>query len=125
MKIINILLAIMFLFFALLQINDPDPVVWILIYGVMVLVCGMAVYQNYSRRLMLIQAVVYVVYAITLWPSMMVWFRSEDLSLVFDDLAKMQFPYIEESREFLGLIICLAVLGLYWIKSARKPARHP
>lgn len=121
MKTINILLAVMFLFFALLQINDPDPIVWILIYGVMVLVCGMAAYERYSRRLMLIQAIVYMVYAVTLWPSIMVWIRSEDPSLVFDDLAKMQYPYIEESREFLGLMICLAVLGLYWFGSTKKP----
>ena len=37
MKIVNILLAIMFLAFTYLQFNDPDPVIWILIYGAMAL----------------------------------------------------------------------------------------
>jgi hypothetical protein len=31
---------------------------------------------------------------------------------LFDDVAKMQYPYIEEAREFLGLFICIAVLAL-------------
>jgi hypothetical protein len=29
---------------------------------------------------------------------------------LFDDLAKMQFPYVEETREFLGLLISILVL---------------
>ena len=33
MRIVNFILAIMFLLFAFVQINDPDPVIWILIYG--------------------------------------------------------------------------------------------
>lgn len=119
MKIFNIILAIMFLGFALLQINDPDPAVWILIYGAMTVVCSMAAYNYYVRPLMLVQAIAYIVYSVILWPGVMDWFRSPDRSLLFDDLAKMQFPYIEEAREFLGLLICLSVLGFYWYRSGR------
>ncbi len=120
MKIVNILLAIMFLAFTYLQFNDPDPVIWILIYGAMAAVCGMAAFKFYIRPVMLILAVGYIVNCIILWPGVMDWLSSPDRSLLFDDLAKMQFPYIEETREFLGLLICIAVLGLYWYKSANK-----
>ena len=119
MKIFNVILAIMFLGFALLQINDPDPAVWILIYGAMTVVCSMAAYKYYVRPVMLVQAIAYIIYAVILSPGVMDWFRSPDRSLLFDDLAKMQFPYIEEAREFLGLAICLTVLGFYWYRSGR------
>ena len=122
MKIVNILLAIMFLGFASLQLNDPDPAIWILIYGSMAAVCAMAAYKFYFRPLMLILALGYTIYCIILWPGVLDWLNSPDRSLLFDDLAKMQFPYIEESREFLGLLICLAALGLYWYKSSKKNA---
>jgi hypothetical protein len=33
---------------------------------------------------------------------------------------KMEHLYIEESREFLGLVICLVVLAFYGILALRK-----
>jgi Transmembrane family 220, helix len=119
MRVINFVLAIMFLAFSFVQINDPDPVVWILIYGSMAVVCIMAAFEFYVRRLMLVQAIVYIGYAATMFSSIATWLTSPDKAMLFDDIAKMQYPYIEESREFLGLMICLAVLGLYWYRSGR------
>jgi Transmembrane family 220, helix len=101
----------MFLFFASLQINDPDPIVWILIYGLMAVACVLSAFGIHSTWMMLIQALGYLIYTVLLWPSVVVWLNSPDRSLLFDDFATMQFPYIEETREFLGLIICLVVLG--------------
>ncbi len=123
MKIVNILLIIMFLGFSYLQLNDPDPVIWILIYGSMAAVCAMAAFRFYFKPFMLILAIGYIIYCIILWPGVSDWLKSPDRSLLFDDIAKMQFPYIEETREFLGLLICLAVLGLYWYRSSKKAVR--
>ncbi len=116
------MLAIMFMAFTYLQFNDPDPLTWILVYGTMVVVCTMAAFNNYKRNLILIQAGAYIIYAVILWPGVMDWLGSPDRSALFDDLAKMEFAYIEETREFIGLLICLAVLGLYWFKSSRRRA---
>ena len=110
----------MFLVFASLQLNDPDPITWILIYGTMAVVCVMAAFEYYIRWLMIAQFVCYGVYAIILIPSFWTWLGSADRSLLFDDLAKMQFLYIEESREFLGLLICMTVLGVSWVRSSRS-----
>lgn len=108
----------MFLFFASLQINDPDPVVWILIYGAMAVVCVMAAFKYYLRWLMIAQAFGYIIYCIILIPGVREWMASPDLWLLFDDLSTMKYSYIEESREFLGLIICLIVLTITWFRSA-------
>jgi hypothetical protein len=107
----------MFLLFAFLQINDPDPVIWILIYGAMAVLSVMAIFSFYPTRFILALMIVYIGYSTVYFPGVVEWFRSDDKAMLFDDVAKMQYPYIEESREFLGLLICIAVLIFYLLKS--------
>jgi hypothetical protein len=110
----------MFLAFTLVQFNDPDPLLWILIYGSMSAVCAMAAFKLYFPKIMMVQGVLYLVYCVLLWPGVSRWFSSDNKAMLFDDIAKMQNLYIEESREFLGLVICLVVLALYLWLSLRK-----
>jgi len=120
MKIFNIIFAVLFLGFAALQYNDPDPYVWIPIYAGMVVVCLLAIQKRSYKLLTIILAIIYVGYAAILSPALVTWWQSEDRGLLFDDLAKMQFPYIEETREFLGLMICLGVLAINHFVLAKK-----
>jgi len=39
---------------------------------------------------------------------------------LFDNLAKMEHWYIEEAREFLGLMICVSILVMYVIKARKQ-----
>jgi len=112
----------MFLGFASLQVNDPDPVVWILIYGAMAVVCVMAIFEVYNKILMAVLAIAYIVYCVILWPSVLIWLAQEDRGVLFSEVMRMKYPYIEESREFLGLVICLMVLAFCTIRSLRKKA---
>jgi hypothetical protein len=114
MKIASSILGLMFLTFALVQINDPDPLLWIAIYGAMVTLSVMAFFNKYSKVLMIGLAIGYCIYAALLLTSAITWLQSADRSLLFDDIAKMQFPYIEETREFLGLAICIITLMVYY-----------
>lgn len=118
-RIVNFLLAVMFLVFAFVQVNDPDPIVWILIYGVMAVFAIMAIFEFYPRKFLIGLLIVFVLYSTVYWRGMLEWFQQDDKSLLFDDVAKMQYPYIEEAREFLGLMICIVVLAFYLIKSRR------
>lgn len=125
MRILNFLLAIMFLVFAFLQINDPDPVIWILIYGIMAVYCVMAMFEFYPQYVLIASAAIYVLYSLNyVKGGVMVWLQQDNKTELFDDLAKMEHPYIEETREFLGLMICVAVLIFYIIRSRkiRRPA---
>ncbi len=115
MKILNLLLAVLFLLFAFVQVNDPDPVVWILIYGVMAVACVMAAFNKYYPVAHVVVLVAYIAYSFVSVGGAIEWLQSEDKSMLFDDIAKMQYPYIEESREFLGLLICIAVLIMHLI----------
>ena len=124
MRVVNFLLAIMFLAFAFLQLNDPDPLVWILIYGVMSVFCIMAIFEFYPQKFLIATAAIFTMYSLIYIPGVLEWLRSENKSELFDEIAKMNHLYIEESREFLGLLICLSVLILYIVRSRRiqKPA---
>lgn len=120
MKIVNLCLAVMFMAFAFVQINDPDPVLWIVIYGAMASACIMAAYNYYIKPFLWVLLGAFLVYAWFLLPGMKEWLAQPDRSILFDDLAKMQHPYIEESREFLGLLICIFVLALHLVRSRNR-----
>ncbi len=123
MKIVNLLLSVLFLVFAFLQINDPDPAVWILIYGVMAVMCVLAAFGYYHIKILIAILVVYVAYSVMYWPSILRWLKADNKSMLFDDIAKMQNLYIEESREFLGLMICVTVLVVHLVRARiiRRP----
>ncbi|HEX6891898.1 MAG TPA: transmembrane 220 family protein [Chryseolinea sp.] len=123
MRILNFILALMFLAFAFVQINDPDPAVWILIYGAMATLSIMAIFEYYPRKFMvgvLVLYLIYGVYTLIYHPGILQWLQSENKSDIFDDVAKMQNLFIEESREFLGLFICIAVLVFFLLRSSKK-----
>jgi hypothetical protein len=119
-KFVHAFFALMFLAFAALQFNDPDPVLWILIYGAMAVICILAIFERYDKRVLAILGIAYMAYCVVLWPGVADWLQQENKSVLFDDVMKMEYPYIEESREFLGLVICLLVLTFYLIRSLRK-----
>jgi hypothetical protein len=110
----------MFLVFAFVQINDPDPILWILIYGSMAAVCILAAYRIYYRIALIVLLIGFVSYSLVFFEGVMEWFSQPDKSVLFDDVMKMQHPYIEESREFLGLMICIVVLIIHLILSRKR-----
>src|SRR5688572_28280829 len=89
MRIVNFILAIMFLLFAFVQINDPDPVIWILIYGAMAVLSIMAIFEFYPTKFTIGLLVLYVLYSIVYMPGVLEWLRRDDKSMLFDDVAKM------------------------------------
>jgi hypothetical protein len=122
MRILNSILAVMFIAFAFLQVNDPDPILWILIYGAMAAISVLAIFEYFVPAALYVLAAGYAVYLVILFPGVMDWYNSPDRSLLFDDIAKMQYYYIEEAREFLGLLICEIVL-VFYIFRARAVAK--
>ncbi|HLT82492.1 MAG TPA: transmembrane 220 family protein [Cyclobacteriaceae bacterium] len=119
MRIFNLVLAVMFLIFAFVQVNDPDPLIWILIYGLMAATCVLAAFNVYLPKALAVLGVILVAYGISYYPGVSEWLSRDNKSLLFDDIAKMEYPYIEESREFLGLLICVAVLVMHLIRWKR------
>lgn len=120
MRILNFILAFMFIVFAFLQVNDPDPFIWITIYGVMAVFCILAAFEFYPKKFLWGAVIVFGLYAIYYLPGVQEWLMNDHKEDLFDNLAKMNHLYIEESREFLGLMICLATLTFILIRAKRK-----
>lgn len=122
MKLFNILFIILFFISAGLQYNDPDPYLWVPIYLYAALVCFLAIKGRYYPAMYYIGLVGYLGYAfykvfdsngVIEWVSM-----HDEESLV--QTMKATKPWIEEAREFFGLLICWVVLLINFIVYKRK-----
>jgi hypothetical protein len=120
MRILHGILAVIFLLFSFLQLNDPDPYIWILIYGSMAVVCVLAIFRMYYPKIMIVMLIAFAAYSLVAYDGVVEWLKQDDKAVIFDDVAKMQYPYIEYSREFLGLWICNLVLIGYLFASRKK-----
>jgi hypothetical protein len=122
LKILDGFLTLMFVAFAAVQYNDPDPGLWMLVYGSMAVACAAAILNKFSPALMIPMAGGYLILSALHVDGMLTWLSSPNRKMLFDNIAKMQYPYIEEAREFLGLLICLAVLLYLFFRHRNKKA---
>lgn len=113
-KIINIVLFILFALFAVVQLNDPDPMVWFTIYGIIAIVCLVANFKKIPRILLWALILGLLVYSVTYFPYFRVWFNIDHKEELFGKMV-YEKPYLEGTREFLGLIIAVLVL-IYQLK---------
>jgi branched-subunit amino acid ABC-type transport system permease component len=112
MKMFNILLTIVFLIFALLQSNDPDPYIWIPIYMLAAFLCWQSTKNKYPGYLYAIGILICIVYGTYLFfdkNGVLSW-ANDHASESLVHTMKADKPWIEESREFGGLLIVLVVL---------------
>jgi hypothetical protein len=120
MRILHAILAVTFLLFAFVQLNDPDPLIWIAIYGAMAVLCVLAIFRMYYPKVMIVMLIGYAAYSLVAYEGVVEWLKHDDKTVIFDDIAKMQYPFVEYSREFLGLWICNLVLIGYLFLSRKK-----
>ncbi|RYZ97599.1 MAG: hypothetical protein EOP47_21310 [Sphingobacteriaceae bacterium] len=124
MKIFNIIFGVLFIVFAGLQYNDPDPYLWVPIYLYAAGLCILAVKNKFypvSYHIGLLFYVCYAAYKIFDTNGLLDWITiHHEESLV--QTMKAQKPWIEEAREFFGLLICTGVLLInrVYYRSKRK-----
>jgi len=114
MKIFNLVFAILFVLFALLQYNDPDPYVWIPIYIYGALMCWMCYKGKGNRTALYAGITVYLAYAVYLFVAddgVLSWIKDHNAENIAETM-QAQKPWIEDSREFFGLVILMVVLGI-------------
>lgn len=119
-KVLLIILGIVFLLFTYVQFNDPDPEIWVMIYGSVALVCIWGAFRNPPYVPMLILTILFVLYSLMFVQGAITWLQSDNKADLFDDLAKMQNLYIEETREFLGLVLCIITLTGFLIAGRKR-----
>lgn len=112
MKIFNLVFAILFAVFAVLQYNDPDPILWIPIYLYAAVLCWFAFRGRYYTVPMFIGIAVYVLYAIYLFftdDGVVDWVNKYNAESLTQSM-KAASPWIEDTREFFGLCILIFVM---------------
>ena len=113
MKILYWIIAILFLLFALVQYNDPDPAIWILLYGGVAVHFAMAALGRIYRPVLWIWLAGSLVWMVFLSPDFFNWLRMGMPSIVKS--MKAETPWVELAREFLGLVIVAVACGwLLW-----------
>jgi uncharacterized membrane protein len=108
-RFLQLFLGVLFLAFAYLQVNDPDPFLWVVIYGAVGVVCLLAAIRGVNRRLILAFIAILLIYAVTLLPGFWTWLNTSDKQEIFGEMVYKK-SYIEETREFLGLLMASAAL---------------
>ncbi len=113
-KFLLIGFGLLFLLFAAFQYNDPDPEVWMPIYGFAAMACFMAYVGLGQWWFFAAMAVIYVVAAVYQWPPVFEGFLFSEVG--------MRSMNIEMAREAGGLAIC-AVVMLLLAGLSRRPLR--
>lgn len=126
MKVFNIVFIVLFIVSAALQYNDPDPYIWMPIYLYGAFLCYQAIYKKYNPVLYVVGLVVYVGYAVYLFfdkEGVLSWAEEHHAENIVQSM-KATKPWIEETREFGGLLILIVVLSInmLWLKRSRKTA---
>ena len=125
MKVFNLLFCLLFVISAGLQYNDPDPYIWMPIYLYGAVLCWLAFRNKFYPKAYLIGIIIYAVYAIGLffWKNgVLDWatkHNAEDIAATM----KAEKPWIEETREFFGLLILVVVLTINYFYSKKRSHR--
>ena len=109
MKVLNIVLAILFVLFAAVQYNDPDPWGWAALYLLVAVACGMAAFGKFNKFVVILGLGVSIIWMLTLLPDFIHWVQMGMPTIVAT--MKAEAPHVELTREFLGLLVCTLVFG--------------
>jgi hypothetical protein len=124
MKVFNVIFIILFIFSAALQYNDPDPYIWMPIYLYGAYLCYQAIQKKYNPALYIIGLVVYLGYATYLFfdkQGVLNWAGEHHAESITQSMEATK-PWIEETREFGGLLILIVVLliNMVWLRKKRS-----
>ena len=122
LKLFNIFFCIVFVLFAAVQYNDPDPYIWMPIYLYTAILCWLAFRNKYFPGAYLLGIAVYAAYAIyKFFDQNGVWdWMTKHHATDIAGTMKAEQPWIEETREFFGLVILIVVLLIDYLHAKKK-----
>ncbi len=114
LSILKGIFCIAFILFAYVNLNDKDFYLWVPIYLVAAICCGLAAFKYFYPTVYLVAIAFYVVYALQLFFSkdgVLDWITVYKRPSIVETMQATK-PYIEKTREFFGLIIISAALAI-------------
>ncbi len=124
LQIFNLIFCVLFVLFAALQYNDPDPYIWIPIYLYAAFLCWQAFRHHFFPAAYWIGVLIYCGYAGYLLftkDGVLDWARLHQGENIAGKM-KATEPWIERTREFFGLMILIFVLLINYFFSRKKTA---
>ncbi len=112
MKTFNLIFCFIFIVFGALQYNDPDPYLWIPIYLFAAFLCWKASKGIFHPMITLTSIAFFTLYAIYKvfdQNGLIDWVNIHHAENIAETM-KAEKPWVEESREFFGLVIIISVL---------------
>ncbi len=112
MKTLNYLMTACFLFSVAVQYNDPDPLLWMVIYGLAAAACVLAILDRGSRVFPAAVGLVALVWALTLVPGVLGRVGFSELFEAFE----MKDARVEVAREMGGLLIVAVWMAVLTVR---------
>lgn len=112
MKTFNAILVFIFVLSAALQYNDPDPYLWVPIYLYAAVLCAYAFKKTYLKTSYIIGIAAYAIaaiYYVVVDDGVISWVVEHHSESIVGQMQATK-PWIEKTREFGGLMICLLAL---------------
>jgi hypothetical protein len=107
--VLRFILAALVALFALLQLNDPDPLLWVVAYGLVAVCAAAPQHSVMTERLSWLSGGVLSTLALLSLPGFVGYLGSGDPGMIAAEMSADR-PYVEPAREFLGVVIAAAVL---------------
>lgn len=105
----RIIIAVLFILFAAVQINDPDPWLWIALYAYIAVMAALGLFNVKTKIYVLAGMLICFIWLAILFPDFVRWIKMGMPSIV--DQMKAEETHIELVREFLGLL--LSIISLF------------
>jgi hypothetical protein len=118
--ILNIIFCISFLGFAYVNLNDKDAYLWVSIYASAAICCGLAAAGKHYPLAYLLLIAFYLIYAVIIFfakDGVRDWLTKYNKPSLIESMQATK-PYIEQTREFFGLLIIAGALLINYFTSA-------
>ncbi|MBT4232098.1 MAG: hypothetical protein HOD78_04305 [Flavobacteriaceae bacterium] len=116
-KIKNLILFILFVIFAVLQLNDPDGKLWFSIYFIVSLICLYNTFKPVPKSILILSIIALMSYSVFHFSLFIDYLNTENKEEILGEMVYDK-PYLEGTREFIGLL--LAALGIMYQIKIRK-----
>jgi hypothetical protein len=119
LSFLNIIFCLAFLWFAWLNLNDNDAWLWVTIYLVAAVLCGLAIFHRFYPAVYLPVISFYLLYAVILFfvkDGVLEWITKYGRQNIAETMQATK-PYIEKTREFFGLLIISGALLINYFVS--------
>lgn len=120
LRLVNLAIAAIFLWCAIVQYNDPDPWLWIAVYAGASAMAGLAAFNRYYLPALVILAAACLVWMALLFAGVVDFLAQGDMGLLFTGMSPDR-PYVELTREFGGLA-CIFLTCLIYLYLGRRRA---